>query len=153
MDAPIHVPESLIQATTAMRGQAGIEWLERLPALIADVEHRWSLEAGPPFPGIWANWVTPATLADGTPTVLKMSFPQDKEFGTEAEALRLFDGRGICRLIRLDRDRGAMLESCQPGAALTIVENDEEATSIAANVLRRMWRPAPLEHQFPLVSD
>lgn len=154
MDTLIHVPRSLIQATATMRGAAGAEWLKRLPTLVTDVEHRWSLEAGPPFAGLSANWVAPATLADGTPAVLKMSFPEDKEFGTEAQALRLFDGRGICRLIRLDRERGAMLlERCEPGAPLTTVQDDEEATSIAADVLRRIWRPAPPEHSFPLVSD
>jgi streptomycin 6-kinase len=154
MDTPIHVPESLIQATTKMRGEAGVDWLRRLPALIADMEHRWSLSVGSPFPGIWANWVAQVTLADGTPAVLKISFPRDKEFGTEAEALRVFDGRGICRRIRLDQERDAMLlERCEPGAPLTTVKDDEEATSIAASVLRRLWRPAPPEHSFPLVSD
>ena len=46
-----------------------------------------------------------------------------------------------------------LLERCEPGASLTFVENDERAASIAATVLRRLWRPAPPEHCFPFVSD
>ena len=154
MDTPIHVPGSLIQATTAMRGAPGVEWLKRLPALAADIQRRWTLSVGTPFPGLKANWVAPATLADGTSAVLKMSFPQEKEFKTEAKALRLFDGRGVCRMLRLDRDRGAMLlEKCEPGSPLTTMQDDDEAMSIAADVLRLMWRPAPPQHSFPLVSD
>lgn len=154
MDAPIHVPESLIHATTEMRGQAGVEWLRRLPALVTDIERRWSLSAGPPFPELTANWVAPATLSGGTPTVLKMSFPWDKEFKTEAEALKLFDGQGIARLLELDLEWGAMLlERLEPGVPLDTVEDDEEAISVAADVLRRLWRPAPADHPFPLVSD
>ena len=80
-----------------------MEWLNGLPALGADLQQRWSLSVGSPFPGIWANWVAPATLADGTPAILKLSFPEDKEFETEAEALRLFGGRGKCWLLKLDR--------------------------------------------------
>jgi streptomycin 6-kinase len=154
MYVPPPFPESLARATTAMRGPAGVEWLERLPALVTEIERRWALSTGSPYPGVLANWVAPATLADDTPAILKLSFPGDKEFRTESEALRLFDGRGACRLLRLDRDRGAMLlERCEPGAPLTSVEDDERATAIAATVLRRLWRPPPQEHCFPLVSD
>ena len=154
MRKPPSIPASLARATQEMRGPAGMEWLKGLPALVRELEQRWSLTVEAPFPDIWANWVAPATLSDGTAAVLKLSFPEDKEFLTEAEALRLFDGRGVCRLLRVDReDRAMLLEQCEPGSPLTSVKDDEEATSIAANVLRRMWRPAPHEHGFPLVSD
>ena len=70
----------------------------------------------------------PALREDGTPTVLKLSFPGDKEFATEATALAVFDGRGICGLLEFDPTRGAMLlERLQPGAPLTTIEDDEEA--------------------------
>ena len=154
MHVPPSIPERLARATQEMRGQQGVGWLRRLPALIEETERRWSLTVGAPFPGIWANWVAPATVDDGTPAVLKLSSPGDNEFLTEAKALRLFDGRGMCRLLRLERESGAMLlERCEPGVPLTSVQDDTEATSIAIGVLRRMWRPAPEEHGFPLVSD
>ena len=154
MRFPPSIPETLARATVEMRGEAGVEWLNRLPDLIAEIERRWSLSAGRSFPGVWANWVAPAVLTDGTPAILKLSFPDDKEFKTEAAALKLFDGRGICRLLGLDAQRGAMLlERLTPGAPLTTVEDDEEAMAIAARVMKKLWRPAPREHAFPLVSD
>ena len=155
MRVPPIVPEEMKRATTAMRGMAGAEWLDRLPALITEIEERWSLEIGPPFPGIWATWVAPARLADdGVRAILKLSFPGDEEFGTQVAALRLFDGRGISRLLRLDLDLGAtLIERCEPGAPLLVVEDDEEATIIAAGVMEKLWRPVPERHPFPLVSD
>ena len=154
MHVPPLVPETLVRNATELRGGEGAEWANRLPALVADLERRWSLEVGPPFPELSQNWVAPALRADGTKAVLKLSFPEDPEFATEARALRLFDGRGIARLLELDAGRGAMLlEHLEPGVPLDALEDDEEAMSVAADVLRRLWRPAPADHAFPLVSD
>jgi streptomycin 6-kinase len=147
-------PEPFARTVVALRGEAGAEWLDRLPETVADCEERWSLRAGPPFPDLSYNYTAPATLADGTATVLKLSFPDDREFRTEAAALALYDGRGVVRLLGLAPDRGAMLlERAQPGAPLGTVEDDREATSGAAGVMREMWRPAPPDHTFPTVSD
>jgi streptomycin 6-kinase len=86
--------------------------------------------------------------------VLKLSFPGDKEFETEAAALAAFGGRGVCRLLRLDLARGAMLlQRLRPGRPLTSLGDDEEATAVAAGVMKKMWRPAPPDHGFPAVSD
>jgi streptomycin 6-kinase len=154
MRVPPIITEEFVRSTIRLRGEAGAAWLERLPALIADCERRWRIKVGPPFPGLWINWVAPASCVDGTPAVLKLSFPEDKEFRTEAEALRLFGGRGAARLLRLDLDLGAMLvERCEPGLPLGSVEDDAQATSIAADVMKRLWRPVPDDHSFPLVSE
>jgi streptomycin 6-kinase len=154
MRVPPSVPKDLAHSTIELRGEAGAEWLKRLPALIADCEQRWQIKAGQPFSGLWVNWVAPARCANGTSAVLKLSFPEDKEFKTEAEALRLYNGCGVARLFQRDLERGAMLlERCEPGVPLAALENDAAATSIAARVMRRLWRPIPSEHGFPLVSD
>ncbi len=154
MRAPRHVPEGLIQATIEMRGERGAAWLDQLPELIDACGRRWVVEVGSPFPGLWGNWVAPAVRADGTPVVLKLSFPEDSEFGSEAEALRLFDGRGAVQLLELELQSGAMLlERCEPGTPVENVENDEEATLIAAGVMEDLWRPVPPDHPFPSVAD
>ena len=154
MRVPPLVPETLVRATIGLRGEAGAEWLKGLPALVADLERCWSLETGSPFPGVSVSWVAPATLADGATVVLKLSFPKDKELGTQIRALELFDGRGIVRLLRVDPGAGALLlEGSEPGAPLTTVEDDEEATSIAAGVMEELWRPALPGHPFPSVAE
>jgi streptomycin 6-kinase len=153
MRVPPSVPEGLARTTVALRGTAGAEWLDRLPATLTFCEERWALRVEPPFPELSYNWVAPALCDDGTAAVLKLSFPND-EFRAEAEALRIFDGRGAARLLRLDLDRGAMLLEClEPGVPLTTVGDDEEATSIAAGVLGQLWRPVQRDHPFPMVSD
>ncbi len=153
MRIPRSVPEGLVSTTLTLRGAEGAEWLGRLPALVTRCERRWSLEVGPPFPELSYNWAAPALRADGTAAVLKLSFP-NVEFRAEAEALRLFDGCGAARLLEVDLDRGVLLlERLEPGLPLTSVEDEEEATSIAASLLEQMWRPVPPDHPFPSVSD
>jgi streptomycin 6-kinase len=92
--------------------------------------------------------VAPATREDGSRAVLKIGFP-DAEFLTEAAALRVFDGRGAVRLLEADLDRYCtLLERIEPGVSLLALSDDEEATSIAAAVMRRLWRPPPEGHPF-----
>jgi len=151
---PPSVPEGFARTQVSLHGEAGLAWLNRLPLLTEEISHRWSLRVEGPFPNLSYNWVAPALREDGTPAVLKLSFPRDEEFETEAAALAAFGGHGVCRLLGLDLDRGAMLlERLLPGRPLTAVGDDEEATAVAAGVMKTLWRPAPPDHGFPTVSD
>ena len=153
MWVPPSLPKELVRNTLALRGAEGAEWLGRLPATLAFCEERWALSVGAPFPELSHNYVAPALRADGTPAVLKLSLP-NSDFRAEAEALRIFGGRGAARLLELDLERGAMLlERLEPGVPLTSVRDDEEATSIAAGVLKQLWRSVPPDHPFPSVSE
>ncbi|HEX9988360.1 MAG TPA: aminoglycoside phosphotransferase family protein [Chloroflexia bacterium] len=146
------IPVDFARTMREVYGDAGVEWLERLPAIIADCEWRWSLAALRPFPRLSYNYVAPAVLADGRDAVLKVGYPSS-ELLCEMEALRLYDGHGIVQLLHADREQGAMLlERLKLGTPLASIEDDEEATSIAASVMRQLWRPVPAEHQFPTVA-
>lgn len=154
MSFPPFVPEGFASTQASLRGEASLAWLNRLPALTDELARRWSLKVEGPFPNLSYNWVAPARREDGAPAVLKLSHPGEKEFVTEAAALAAFGGRGICRLLELDLDRGAMLlERLQPGRPLAELGDDEEATAAAAGVMRELWRPATRDHGFPTVSD
>ena len=96
------VPKELVRNATELRGAAGAKWATRLPTVVAECGRRWSLEVGLPFPDLSQNWLAPALRADATAAVLKLSFPEDPEFATEARALGLLDGHGIARLLELD---------------------------------------------------
>ena len=147
------VPAELVRTATELRGNAGRAWLARLPAIVAQYARQWSLTVGPPFPRLSYNYAAPAIRADGTPAVLKVCYP-DREFIAEAEALRLCDGQGMVRLLAADLEQGALLlERLEPGTPLTTLTDDELATSIAAQVMRQLWRPAPADHSFPSVAD
>ncbi len=141
------LPDNFIRTITDLFDKRGLAWLENLPALIADCEHRWSLKALPPFE-LSYNYVAPAIRADGTEVVLKLGVP-DGALTDEMTALRLWNGHGIVQLLDYDPEQGIMLlERLQPGTPLVAVEDDEEATRIFAGVARQLWIPAPAVHNF-----
>lgn len=147
------IPENLARTTISLYGDAGIEWLDNLPNLISEFGQRWALTVQPPFEHLSYNYIAPATRADGIAVIFKAGVP-NPELVTEIEALRLYDGRGICRLLADDRERGVLLlERLRPGTMLSTLVDDEEATRIAARVMRQLWRPVPPDHPFRTVSD
>ena len=118
-------------------------WLSALPDLVADLAARWSLTLAPHYPEIHLNYVAPATRADGTPCVLKVSRHID-DTRSEIAALRLWDGDGAARLLGAEPENGALLiERVDPGTMLVEVaeSDDDAATFIAAGMLRQLWRP------------
>ena len=132
----------------------GAAWLESLPQLAEECAERWSLRLGEPFGQGHVSLTAPATLSDGGQAVLKLSFPEE-ESAYEADALTHWRGEGAVRLLEVDRERNALLiERADPGTSLWDVEDDEEATLIAASVLRCLWlRPPPDDHPFRLLAD
>jgi streptomycin 6-kinase len=168
------IPDTLARTTVELYGPSGVEWLRRLPALLAEYGARWlgttgdqwSTAIGPPFEPLSYNYVAPAVRADGTPAVLKLGVP-NPELRTEIEALRIFDGRGAVRLLAADPEGGALLlERLSPGEPLATLLRDERAaasderalasdaraTSIAARLMSQLWRPAPTDGPFPTVA-
>jgi streptomycin 6-kinase len=150
----LKIPESLVTTTREERGDEGMTWLERVPAIVAECAGEWSLDVGWPFDNLSYNYVAQALRSDGTPAVLKVCFIEP-EFFAAAEALRIFDGRASVRLLDCDPERGAMLlERVEPGRPVTVLVDDIAETIAAATVMRRLWRPAPpAGHSFPIASD
>lgn len=134
-------------------GEAGAAWLKSIPGLIETYEQRWHIHVLEPF-NLSYNYVTPALRDDGTQVVLKIGFPQDKEFQTEVRALEIFNGEGIERLLAEDRENAVILiEHVHPGIALSTYTDDEEATRILAGVMKRLWKPLPPHHQFITIAE
>ena len=128
-------PSGCAQKIIDVHGQTGVAWLARLPMLLADVAARWSLTVLPPFPELSYNYVAPAVGPDGAALVLKAGVPH-RELWDEADALRLFAGRGIARLVAADRARGVLLlERVLPGDSLRAIAGDEAQTRVVAQVL------------------
>ena len=142
-----------VRTTVDVYGATGAAWLSALPDLIEQCERRWRLKVMPPFSPQTHSYVAPAVRSDGTEVVLKLRVPRTG-LANEIEALRAFDGRGAARLLEADADWGAtVLELLKPGLTLSHVEDDQRATSIAAEVMRRLWRPAPVDLPRPTVAD
>jgi streptomycin 6-kinase len=124
-----------------------------LAGLAAECADAWSLRLGEPYGGGEASWVAPAELPDGTPVVLKLN-PPEPESEREGDALAFWAGEGAVRLLAEDESRRALLlERCEPGTRLWDEPDDEATLSIAAGVLRALWRPPPPGHRFRLLAD
>ncbi|NOK62693.1 MAG: phosphotransferase [Chloroflexi bacterium AL-W] len=146
------IPQNFIQTTHELYGSVGTEWLSELPTLIADCAECWSLTVAPPFENLSYTYVAPALGSDNTPVVLKVGFP-NPELLCEMDALRLYNGHGMVRLLEADPERGIMLlERLEPGMTLADLNDDTAATSIAAQVMHQLWRPVPASHSFPTVE-
>ena len=152
MESPeisLRIRERLIGAN----GEAGREWLARFPALLREVCARWdvvSLE--PAFEYVGYAWVAPVRLGSGEPAVLKLA-PPGAESVAECAALRLYDGDGAVRVLEADPSAVALLlERLEPGTPLADLEDDTEATAIAARAMVRCFRPLPANHGFPTVE-
>ncbi|MFN8501253.1 aminoglycoside phosphotransferase family protein [Kouleothrix sp.] len=141
------IPAPFARTIAELYGDAGRAWLADLPSRLAACARRWDLALGPPF-ALSYNYVAPAARADGTPLVLKLGVP-NPELASEAAALRHYAGRGIARLLDDDGLGALLLERLLPGTALAAIEDDAEATALAAEVMRRLWRPPPEAHLFP----
>ncbi|MEO7571754.1 MAG: aminoglycoside phosphotransferase family protein [Acidimicrobiales bacterium] len=124
---------------------AGAErWLADLPALVAELEHGWSITVGRPYSGGTEAYVAEATLDDGTPAVLKLLVPHDGNAAQhEITVLRLAAGDGCVRLLREDAEQGAMLLE-RLGRSLHQLDLPlAQRLEILCGTAQRVWRPAP----------
>lgn len=116
------------------------DWLATLPATAQRHADRWDLRPdGPPRYG-YVGVVWPVRRADGTPAVLKLSWPHP-EATDEAVALATWAGDGTVDLLAHD-DYVLLLERLDPTHSLS-EEPIDVAVDVAATTLRRLTVPAP----------
>jgi len=106
---------------------------------VNEIAGRWSLTLGEPYEQGSAGFTTRATLADGTPVVLKLVHPH-RESEHEGDALRAWDGDGAIRLLEQEGD-ALLLERCEPGTPLSAA-GGEAALDVLIGLLPRLWIPA-----------
>jgi streptomycin 6-kinase len=148
-----HYPDQFVRVQTDLLGTQATLWLERIPEILATYARRWDLTVGATVEPLTYNYLAHAIRADGTPTILKICSPGG-EFALQTEALHLFDGQGAVRLLASEAgDEVMLLECAEPGTMLSTLDDDDQATTIAISVMRRLWRPVPAVHRFPSVSD
>jgi streptomycin 6-kinase len=141
----VKVPAGLAWRRTV---PGGAEWLASLPSIVERRAGQWGLRIGRVFEDGHVSFVVAAECEDGTPAVLKVNFPEE-ETEREPDALRHWNGRGAVTLLEYDDLlRALLVERCVPGSQLWSVEDDDEATRIAASVLERIWWPAPAGHRY-----
>jgi streptomycin 6-kinase len=143
-------PPGLARRAADGHGDPERQWLRALPEIVAECGRRWSLTfTGKAVAPSW-NCLVSAVTSKDEPVLLKVGL----ELQHEIDALTHYDGRGAARVLEADSDLGALLlEQLLPGTLLSSIADDEEATVIAASLMRELWRATPAEHTFPSVED
>ncbi len=129
--------ETLTRNVVQNWGDEGERWLKALPELVESQAAAWGVRVLKPYPMTF-HWVAEVAREDGSKAVLKLGVA-DGHLDAEAEALRIFDGRGAVRLLASDPGQGAfLLEKADPGTPLTVADE-----SALVGVGRRLHRVPP----------
>lgn len=181
----MNLPPEFIQTIRNTFGADGENWLSAFPDLIEEASRRWDLTDIQPVPNLSYNFVVLAlsggssspersderiearsrrAIRKSSPSttlrsaqnevILKLGVP-NRELASEIAALEFYNGRGACRLLDADPEKGMLLlERLQSGRMLSTLKDDEGATRIAAEVMRQLWQPIPAyRNDFIQLSD
>jgi streptomycin 6-kinase len=161
----MNLPEPFLTNIRNSFQQDGEAYLAVLPDLIEEARQRWDLTDITPVENLSFNYVAYATrpstafVAKNAPhsaqgeVVLKIGVPH-RELFSEMAALRLFNGEGCVRMLEADEARGMfLLERVRPGEMLVALEDDDQRTHIAVDVMTKLWRKAPEGLPFIPLTD
>ena len=136
----LEVPAVVREKAAAVGAQA---WLDDLPALVSAIELDWRIVVGRAYRDSTEAFVAEATCADGTPAVLKLLVPRDRNAAAhEATVLRLAAGEGCPRLLREDVSRGALLLERLGRSLHELRLPANRRHEILVSAAARIWRPA-----------
>lgn len=136
----MNLPPEFISNVQGVLQEDGRRYVDALPDLVAEASAQWGLTDVQPVPNLSYNFVAFANRGESQ-VMLKIGLP-NRETWSEMAALRLFNGEGACKLLEYDEEKYWMLlERLKPGVMLAALEDDEEATHIAAEVMKRIWVP------------
>jgi len=149
----VNLSKKFIETIKSVHKENGEKWLSEFDSLINYCENRWTMDILEPYK-LSYNFVAPAKLKNGEKVVVKLVVPSDKGYLNEVRALKTFNGNGIARLIDEDVENGVMILEClTPGNQLDTIEDDDEATLIMANVMKKLWVEAPSQSNLPTTLE
>ena len=151
-DVHCTIPDAFRQTVLSVHGEVGNHWLEQLPNLLKSLAKQLNLKIEKSCANLSFNFVALVVLEDGSKAALKCGVPND-EFTTEITALQSYEGEGAVKLIAADAEKGWLLEErCVPGKNLLSLNNDEQATTVALNLMQQLWRPINSQIKFPTLT-
>ncbi len=140
-------------ASNCRKSPERLTWFEELPNVVLELRKRWALTPHAPLCGQEpsCSFVEAVRRADGSQAVLKISMPH-MEQEHEAEGLRFWNGDPTVQLLESDDEiRAMLLERCQPGTTLRMLEEIDQDIVIA-DLLKRLWQPVAAQHRFRPLS-
>ena len=148
------LPDDFLETIPRIFGDAGREWLLRLPDILEQCIARWQLTIVPPaFAQLSVNYLAYATTPAGEEVVLKIGVALC-EVEAEATALRFYGGRGMVACVDADLSLGAMLLArLRPGYMLTSLPGNAAQTRVAARLMKTLPSPCPDGHNLPAFAD
>ena len=138
------VPREFADALVRRSGDAGLRWVEAVPALVERLCHRWQIELASDA-ALYGdnNLLFPARHAADA-CMLKLCEP-GHDTVAEVTALLAWDGRGAVRLHEASLGEGALLlEQLDSGRSLSGL-GLFDAAEIAGDLIRQLTIPAPPE--------
>ena len=148
----LRIPRLLAERLASDPDPARLDWLARLPGVIAGLCGRWGLEPGDPFePGGQCSWVAPARTTAGEPLVLKVGWSHP-EATHEGAGLEFWDGNGVVLMHArevIGDSIALLLERCVPGTALAEAAAEPDQDTVVCGLLAQLWREPPAGHDFP----
>lgn len=138
----------IVRQKASHLGASGVEWLAQLPAVVADLERRWSITVGERLSGGTTSYVCRVRTRDGDEAVLKLSLPDDG-FTTVVRLLDAARGHGYVRLLAHDTMRHALLLEALGEPLATPGLTPEQQLRALAQTLRSAWQATP-QHTPPV---
>ncbi|MFC7322708.1 aminoglycoside phosphotransferase family protein [Halobacillus campisalis] len=148
----MELPGEFVRKVILACPDKGEEWLSDLPQLITYCETNWNLKMHSPYK-LSFNYVAPATITNGEKVVVKLGLPEEGH-QEERLALRSLGKQGIVQLVDEDPvHRILILEKVEPGQMLAELEDDQQATKVAAEVIDRLIVPAAKQTALPTTKN
>jgi streptomycin 6-kinase len=151
------LPQKFTRLIESAFREEGKRWIAALPEIIEEIERNWSLKIAKPFPNLSYHYVAPCVFENGGEAVIKIGFPGEKTTTfNEIKMLEFLGGKGVCKLLRFDEKRFALLlEKLSPGENLKEICRDDEAKAveIAIEVMRDFRQKAPENIEFPRLEQ
>lgn len=122
-------------------GEAGEKWLETLEETVQFYLEKWNLKFLGPVSNLSYNYVCKVQTETGEPMILKVGVP-NWDFSNEINTLRIYDGVGCAKLIKVAPEDGVMLlEALVPGTMLSEVQDEEQVLEHYMLVWKAIRRP------------
>jgi streptomycin 6-kinase len=137
-----NLPQKVVRNLAAL-GEAGEDWVARLPALTADLERRWGVAIGETMPNATEAYVAKTTSTLGELGVLKIPIPGVEKAERELAVLLSAQGRGYARVLQHDPASGAMLLERLGPQLFQMGYPTRRQVEIICATLREARRPPP----------